>query len=141
MQAKIIPKLFLLIAFFLFHSAGQAYQGNGTSGFIISGAHGGPAVTTCAACHLGSPYGTPSVTHTGSTSVTHDSSTAYTIGLSGSSAIRVGINMAIYNSSNVMQGGFTESDAGLVAVGNELSTRHHNQPAKSGHTTGSHPQL
>ena len=120
MQAKIIRKLFLLIAFFLFHSVGQAYQGNGASGFI-SGAHGGPAVTTCADCHLGSPYGTPSVTHTGSTSVTHDSSTAYTIGLSGSSAIRVGINMAIYNSSNVMQGGFTESDAGLVDVGNELS--------------------
>ena len=35
--------------------------------------------------------------------------------------IRIGINMAFYNSGNVMQSRFSTSDPGLVAVGNELS--------------------
>ena len=113
-------QLFFLGSLILFHTTGFAYQGDGINGIIIE-AHGGPIGTTCASCHPGTPYGTPAVAHTGSTSVTHNSNTAYSIGLSGSTAQRVGINMAIYNDSIVMQSGFTTSDPGLVAVGNELS--------------------
>ena len=93
----------------------------------ISGQHGtsSPVGSDCSSCHgSGGGYTFTSTSVSGSTTVNHDSTNSYSIGISGSTAVRIGFNLAIYNASNTKQTGSnapSNTDANATNINDEIA--------------------